>query len=640
MAGLENFHFLRPWALLALPLLGLIIALFVKQQSAANAWQKVCDAHLLEALTVQTGGRRRRYPLALLAIAWVLAVVALAGPVWQQLPQQVFRAPLARVILLDLSTSMNATDVSPSRLARAKFKLRDILARSREGQTALIVFAGEPFVVAPLTEDTDTIANMIPALEPGIMPAPGSRPDLALKMANALLEQAGLRKGQFLLITDGIDDVENVAALAAAYADNGRETSILAVGTADGAPIPAPRGGFVTDNQGAIVIPQMNTAALQVVARDGGGRFATLTVDDSDLDILLAQTGENRRIARATETQRHADIWREEGPWLLLAVIPLAALGFRRGWLVGLFVSTLIVTPPPARAWQWDDLWSTPDQQGAASFDKNQHAKAAELFEDPMWKATAYYRAGNYLDAARLFAQDDSARAHFNRGNALAHLGRFKEAIAAYDEVLRRHPDDEDARFNKELLQSLMDDNPPSSKAAEPDPQTPNGRKPSSRQESTTSGPGDPGRQTSAAPPSPDAGSRQPDRGDSRTAAQNNNRNPGHTSPGDSPPQSPAERGNDDVAGRNPDHGGAAGQPGETPPASPQHTANGEAPGQTAADRPAQQVADANGMTPETRRALEQWLRRIPDDPGGLLRRKFIRDYRQREHEPLPEKTW
>ena len=266
-----EFHWLRPewlWALLPL----IFIAWRLLQQTGrASAWEKQCDPHLLAALLIRRAPHHR-LPLTLLMIGWTLAALALAGPTWQKLPQPVYKTQAAHVIVLDLSPSMDATDLRPSRIARARFKVLDLLARYREGQTALVVFAGESFVVSPLTDDTKTIAALVPTLSPELMPAPGDHAHTALRMADELLSQAGIQdQGEIVLVTDGYDDPAATLEAVKTLSAHGRHISVLGVGTAEGAPIPLADGGFLKDATGAIVVPQLDPATLSELAHQGGG---------------------------------------------------------------------------------------------------------------------------------------------------------------------------------------------------------------------------------------------------------------------------------------------------------------------------------------------------------------------------------
>jgi len=273
---------------------------------------------------------------------------------------------------------MEASDLRPSRIARARFKVLDLLARYREGQTALVVFAGEPFVVSPLTDDTKTIAALVPTLSPELMPAPGDHAHTALRMADELLRQAGIQDhGEIVLVTDGYDDPAATLEVVSDLRAHGRRISVLGVGTTEGAPVPLADGGFLKDATGAIVVPRLNPATLSELAHQGGGRFVPLGADDKDIDALSSDTMAQAREVRPDSSSRQSmDRWREEGPWLVLIMLPLAALAFRRGWLVVLLLGVLTV-PDPAAASGWQDWWVRPDQQGMQALQAGEGKQAA-----------------------------------------------------------------------------------------------------------------------------------------------------------------------------------------------------------------------------------------------------------------------
>ncbi len=452
---LEHFHFLRPlWFLALLPLPWVIWRLshVTRQQ---QAWQQACDPHLLPHLLVSLPVRRQFWPLLALALSWILAMTALAGPVWEKRPLPVFKPQKARVLILDLSKSMDATDLKPSRLERARFKLLDILEEATEGQTALIVFAGDAHVVTPLSTDTETIAALVPTLNTELMPIPGSATADALGLAAEVLEQGGAQQGRIILLSD---DDDSAAALdqAAALKAQGYELDIIGLGTAEGAPIPTEGGGYFKDSNGAIVMPKLDASGLRELASAGGGVYLDLTPDNRDVDIVLrddafTDTVDTRNIAD------HSDAWREAGPWLLLLVLPLVALAFRRGVLLSvLLLFFLIPIPQPAQAFEWRDLWQRPDQQGSQALAQEKPAQAAQLFDDPAWRGSAYYRAGDYEKAAEAFSRLDTADAHFNRGNALAKQGELEAAQEAYQNALAKNPNLSDAQANLDLLKQLQ----------------------------------------------------------------------------------------------------------------------------------------------------------------------------------------
>ena len=231
-----------------------------------------------------------RSPLSLILIAWLLATMALAGPVWRETPQPVHEREDALVIIFDLSRSMLATDVKPDRLVRAKRKLIDLLELRDEGVTALIVFAGDAHTVSPLTDDTNTITAMIPALSPDIVPAPGSRLTSALERAIELFEQASVASGRILIITDEIRDVVSAQRVARAFR-NAYPVSVMSVGTTNGAPVPMyagqPNAGFLKDSSGNLVIPKLDAGSLKSFAELAGGRYSPMSLTDEDLELRV-----------------------------------------------------------------------------------------------------------------------------------------------------------------------------------------------------------------------------------------------------------------------------------------------------------------------------------------------------------------
>ena len=285
---MDDFHFLRPLWLIALPLGPVLAWGLWRRLHQGVQWREICDPQLLPHLLVTPGAARRRWPYALLASALSLAAVALAGPAWERLEQPVYRTLNARALVLDLSRSMDATDYQPSRLTRARFKVVDILRRSRDRPVGLAVFAADGFIITPLTEDANTLISLLPAVDTDVMPAQGMTSDLGLKAAGQMLKRGGATRGEVILITDGVKG-ERVETEAANLLTAGFRVSVLAAGTPQGAPIPVQGGGFYKELEGGIVVAMTDFERLRAVARAGGGRFAALSSDDSDITIIRAQ---------------------------------------------------------------------------------------------------------------------------------------------------------------------------------------------------------------------------------------------------------------------------------------------------------------------------------------------------------------
>ena len=338
MIILNSLHFIRAdWFYAFFPLLLFLFFSSNKVQSNRN-WFAVIDKQLLPFVLTSESNKRRRYPLLLTFIAVSLCITALAGPVYKKLPQPVYREQSSLVVLLDLSQSMDATDIKTSRLSRAKLELLDILQTRKTGQTALIVYAADAFVVTPLTDDNATIANLVPSLETDMMPAQGSNLTNALAKTVSLFKQAGIVRGDILVITDGIRKTD-ADAIKETFAQ-GFRLSIFGIGTTEGAPVPL-ASGFLQDSDGAIVIPKLQPGVLQKYALSGGGLYTGLHADDADTSKLT-------QIFQSTEITQDdlsddlsADVWQEEGHWLLLPLLFFAALWARKGWIVVLLVFIL-----------------------------------------------------------------------------------------------------------------------------------------------------------------------------------------------------------------------------------------------------------------------------------------------------------
>lgn len=623
---MSEFHFLRPLWLLALPAVALLVVGLLHAKRSSRNWAAVCDAQLLPfVLAGQQQAPRRALAPWLVGIAGSLLVIALAGPTWERLPQPVFRDQSALVIALDLSRSMDAADLKPSRLIRARQKITDILRTRQTGQTALLVYAGEAYTVTPLTDDAGTILAHLPGLNTGMMPSQGSRADLAVAAALDLLRQAGATRGDVLLVTDGIEG-DALASQLDSLRKQGHRLSILGTGGQQGAPIPLAEGGFLKDRQGSIVVSRLDTAALQRWAQRGGGRYAAMRPDDHDIQYLFAGSATHKLDQAEQAGDLQSEQWREQGPWLILLVIPLVALAFRRGVLLVL-LPLLLPVPEPAHAVDWASLWSRPDQQGMRALEEGAAADAAQHFEDPQWRAAAHYRAGEYQQAATSLESIKTPDGFYNRGNALARLGQYPQAMASYQQALELDPEHQDARHNLELLQQQQQQQQQQEQEQQQEQQQDR-----SQQDSASSG--DDSEQAGKPQDTQDAsGEGEMNSADQRQA----DASPEQPQPGEQAAERHSEQDTSSAAEE------PQGDQGEDPPGA-QSTSTQEAQSSEQGEDNASTDMAAIGeqhIDETSDPATEQWLRRIPDDPGGLLRRKFLYQYQQRERRAQAEdKPW
>lgn len=604
--NLAEFHFIRPyWLLALLPAVALIV-LSLQNRLGRGNWEEVCDAALLPYILQDKTGQQSRWPLTSAALAILLSVLALAGPTWERLPSPVFRNAAALVIALNLSPTMDASDIKPSRLGRARFKIADILRQRKDGQTALLVYAGDAFTVTPLTEDNKTIASQLNALKTDIMPSQGSNTLAAIKKAVQLSKQAGLQHGHILLITDSVEQqaIEQVPELLGPY-----RLSVLGVGTTEGAPVKLPEGGFLKDAKGSIVLPRLKPAQLSELAAAGKGLYQTLSSNDSDTDAILKAL-DKPDVENTNAGTLYLDRWDDKGPWLLLLVLPLAALSFRKG-LLGLTLLVLLPFPQDSFALEWRDLWQNKNQQAHQKYANQQYDHAAELFQSPAWKAAAQYKAGQYQQAAETLKALDNADSHYNRGNALARAGQLQQALQAYQQVLKIDPDNEDAKFNKELVEKALQ------QQQKNQAQQGDNKQHSQSDSDKLDNKDKQGSQDKQGDQSQSGQQQQQDQQQHGEQAQ--------TEPRADQDEQPEQAHGDESKPYSQDEADKQGQDAR------QNRQSDDEP--SAESKQTAQAMQQHEMD-ESKQASEQWLKRIPDDPSGLLKRKFKYQYGQRNRQP------
>ena len=637
--------FLRPeWFLLLIPLVGMAV-LYWRGKRASRSWAAVIDARLLPHVLAGKRGRNARWPVILTLLIATLLVTALAGPAWQKREQPVFKQKSALVIALDLSVSMNAEDIRPSRLERARLKLIDLLKLRREGQTALIAYAASPFTVTPLTDDVDTITALLPSLTSDIMPAQGSRADLAVFKAMELFDNAGLMRGDILLVTDGINDT-SLDSLSDRHMPDFR-LSVLAIGTEEGAPVPAGNAGFVKDDNGAIVVARTDFAQLEALATAKGGQFQAMRIDDRDVQAIEAMLSSNVGLADHQQTQFKADRWREEGPWLLLLATPLVALAFRRGFILVVLL-TLITLPLPrpvqAEASWWDRLWHNRNQLGEQALQQGNADAAVDLFRQPEWKAAAQYRAGRYQEALKAYEKGGAVEDLYNRGNTLVRLGDLPQAIQSYEQVLQQEPQHEDARHNLEVVRQALQNQ---QQGGDSERQNQQADEQQDQQQSQQNQEQDKQDQDNKDQQHDGQGDQQQDgqgdqqQDDSQQAHQGQQGGSQQQQQQDQAEQQRAERQAEGEQGAVPDQqqqqqdqaGEQQEQQAEAQRREDEQAENEQPEPQAQREMPPQPVEQAEQLSEQ---AEMQWLRRIPDDPGGLLRNKFRYQY-SRQRSAIPE---
>ena len=591
---MSDFHFIRPLWLLGIIPATLCLLMINKLAHQAGNWSKVISAELLPFLMqsdAQGENRLTRSFMMGAAGCWLLFCLALAGPSWNQLPQPVHKEDAALVLMLDLSPSMLAEDVAPSRLIKARYKMIDILKARQQGFTGLVVYGGEAFTVSPLTEDGNTIISLIPTLHPGLLPVYGSNTEDGIDAAMDLIKNAGYQQADILLLSDGVSRAA-FGDISSQLKSRNIRLHILGVGTAEGAPIPMGNGGFVKDKNGSILLPKLDSSELRQLADLGGGKFVSMSNDDSDINHLLQAVASDFPQTTVVSDQTF-DVWEDYGYWLILLLLPLLLASFRKGVVFVIILAPTLLNAPPTEASIWPGLWLTDDQQGYKALQQGDAEVAQGLFENPQWQASAAYKNQDYKTAVEQYSQGKSADDSYNLGNALARSGDLDGAIKAYDQALKIQPDMDDAIANRQLVEQLKQQQQNQDQSG--DPQDQDGESQDQDQQQ---------------------GQSQQQSEDQQQSESEQQQNTGEENQSAEQEQEEQNKSASDEEKSNE-------EPSEEEPSKEEQSK----------EEQSKQQSEEDSLKEQQQMELQQWLRRVPDDPGGLLKQKFRYQSQQRASE-------
>ncbi len=597
-----DFHWLRPeyfWLLLPTVL---IWGLFAKLRRPQSAWQHWIAPHLQKELLTVPALQQQKPVLWLLLLIWLISLIALAGPSWQRLPQPVFQLKKATVILMDMSMSMRATDLSPDRFTQARFKALDYIDGIKEGELALVSFAGDAFVISPLTQDHNNVRLLLPELSPDIMPVQGSNLEAALLLADQLLKQGGYLQGDVVLFTDGFAS-SDYTRLRELMDNFPHRLSVLAFGTSQGAPVRLSNGELLKDRQGAIVLPRVPLVQLQQLAELRSGVFAVASSEDSDIEALLALKPLDKKADSDEQQKLFGDQWQDNAVYLVWLLLPLALWLHKRGALT-VFVMVLFI--PKTEAFEWSDLWQTQQQKAQQAYQQGDYATAWQRFEDPLWKGNAAYKAQDYAAAEQSYRQLDTADALYNLGNSLAQQQKYQQAIEAYEQALAKNPQLDKAKQNLDAVKKALEQQKQQQQKGDGQQQDQQ-QKEQSGDQSAEEGEG--------------SGSKQQSEQQSKEQQ--------------SSEQQSAEQGND-----------AASQKDQPPGQTEQQQKQQEqqrAAEQTEQDKDNKETQQQKAISQawpnanaEQSQQLDNLLRKVQDDPSLLLRRKMAIEYQKRRYDQPP----
>lgn len=673
-----HLEFLRPWWFLALIPIAIILWQAWSLKAKQGAWQKVIDPKfqplLLGKGSQSQGLYSTRIAIIGLAFIWILSVLAMAGPSLKSIKLPAEKTQQGSVILLDLSLSMLADDMTPNRISRARFKLIDLLKKHPEQSIGLIGYAGTAHSIAPISEDNQTLLELLPSLNPLIMPKYGSDPMQAFELAEQMFRGAQINQGHLIWVTDDIEP-EQRETIEKWLESRNISLSILAVGTQSGGTVHIPNYGLLRDENEQIISPKLPYKQFERLSNATGAALTPLKVDESDLELLIpsnlaAIAQQNQENKKDKEVLHQLD----DGTALILAILPLLAFAYRRGWLfsialVMLFPIGSLYAPPSyaeAKLSDFKDVFQTPDQQGYKAWNQKDYQAAEALFEDPEWRGAALYRLEKYKEAAEQFKKDNSAQGQYNLGNALAKQGLLEEAKQAYEQSLKLEPNQKDALANLELIKQLLNqqqsqqdgdnnsmpsDDEKSGQGQTEESKKPNQDKPDHSTEQPSVNQENPlnkeaGEAEQGNQPLEGESESQPSEPSSDQSA--DSQQPSDTQPKDEEqsPSSTQRKGEEDQQGEQADSeqtSSGTAQEGEQSESEQKQKAS------QAAGLADSESKDQNELTDfkeqEQQRATDNWLKQIPDQPGLFLKRKFEYQFQQQNGKQAPqsqpaEKIW
>lgn len=578
-----DFHFIRPLVLLLLGLPLWFFWRYVRSLGRNSSWAQVCDKNLLDFLLVRGSSLQRKLIVWIGMLGFVTAVIAAAGPTWhkKEVPNLAPENPV--MILLNLSSDMTETDLTPNRLSRAKFEISDLLKFIPAAQIGLMVYSDEPFLISPLTDDHRLLENLLPRLNFDLMPSNGDRLDRALGLAVEKFKSAGYPKGNIIVFTSDIGERLDLALTEARKA------------AADGYPV------------SVVAVTKADSERLQLLAKEGGGLYLSSVSADSDMQKLSSMVNHNKD-QQLKETENLRSVWEDYGYYVTLLPALCCLYFFRRGILVLMF---MLVGLHTANA----GFFLNNNQEGMKAFNQQDYAAAAAKFDRPDWQASSLYRLGDYQKAFEAFSKADGVEALYNQGNALAKSGKLEEAVKKYEEVLKQSPNHEDAQFNLEYLKQQQQQQQQSSNKNNQDQQ--NNQNQQQSQDNQQSGQQNQDQQQQQSAKSSQDSEQNPE-DEQQQKADSKQDNSDQQEKSQNQQQEQQENSEDKAKSQ-------AEQEQQQKAPQPDKQPQGKSPAEL------QKGAD-DAKYDEEVQAREQQYREIPEDPGGLLRAFIYQEYQKNRY--------
>jgi len=456
------------------------VALIVQSRKKKRAMQGFADPHLLDRLTALNHRGRRFIKALLLLLSLGLMLFSLAGPRWGSHYEEVSQKGVDIMLLIDVSPSMLVEDIVPNRLERARREILDFIKVVQGDRVGLIAFAGAAFIQCPLTLDYAALEMFLSALQPDLIPVPGTDLGAAIDMGISAFDDESATDKVILLITDGEDNETRGIKVARQAAARGVKIFVFGIGDVGGGPIPEldGSGGFKKDRQGQLILSKLEEEGLQEIASLTGGTYVRSVAGDLDLDVLYFDGIKSHTQAQELKSGK-IKVYEERFPLFVLAAFILLLIeGFvdekirlksksspratlaRAGMLFLAVMSICVLPAAPSRAVE------SPDElYRKGRFAEAEKAYARSDMDNPKDlryrynRGCAAYQSGDYQAAAAAFAsvlrrsQDDDIRfnAAYNLGNATYKQGDFQSAAKHYKHAIAQDPSNPDARYNLEL---------------------------------------------------------------------------------------------------------------------------------------------------------------------------------------------
>ncbi len=254
------------------------------------------DIELVRKLMPDASPARRRWKVVLQLTAFLCLIFALAGPQFGSKLEQVKRQGVEIVIALDVSQSMLAEDIKPSRLEAAKRAITQMVKKLKNDKLGLIVFAGDAYVQVPITADYGAIKMFLSTVDTKIVPKQGTNIGAAIELALRSFSPDEEVNKAMIIITDGEDHDEKAVSLAKQAKEKGIVVHSIGMGLARGGPIPEygayGQKDFKKDKQGSVIITRLNESTLKEVASSGDGVYIRASNANTGLDILYSKINE------------------------------------------------------------------------------------------------------------------------------------------------------------------------------------------------------------------------------------------------------------------------------------------------------------------------------------------------------------